>query len=63
VNATEFLAAAQEVHNPMPDAELVKNQVGNLAIVAPDGGYVGWVDLGTGEVGFNWWESTPETQS
>lgn len=32
------------------DAELVKNKVGNLAVIV-DGAYTGWVDLQTGKVG------------
>lgn len=34
-----------------PDAELVKNQVGNLAVIS-NGEYVGFIDLRTGET---WW--------
>lgn len=34
----------------MPDAELAKNQVGNLAILDKDEYQVGWVDLRYGEV-------------
>ena len=31
-------------------AELVKNRVGNLSILDDDGEYVGFIDLGNGEV-------------
>ena len=45
----QLLAGATEVAARFPNAELVKNQVGNLAIV--DGGrYVGSLNLRTGEV-------------
>jgi hypothetical protein len=45
----QLLAGAREVAERWPDAELVKNQVGNLAIV--DGGrYVGSLNLRYGEV-------------
>lgn len=50
MSSQEFLAAAKSVAELMPDAELVKNQTGNLAILAPDGDYLGWVDLRTGIV-------------
>jgi hypothetical protein len=45
-----LLSAAQAVAELVPDAELVKNQVGNLAILARDGDYLGWIDLRTGIV-------------
>jgi hypothetical protein len=45
----QLLAGAREVAERWPDAELVKNQVGNLSVM--DGGrYVAWLDLRTGEV-------------
>ena len=40
----QLLAGAQAVAERAPDAELVKNQVGNLAI-ARDGRTIGWLDL------------------
>jgi hypothetical protein len=46
----QFLAAAQEVAERMPGAELAKNPVGNLTILDSDGDYVGWIDLRYGEV-------------
>ena len=45
----QLLDGAREVAGRFPDAELVKNDVGNLAIVA-GGEYVGYLDLRTGEV-------------
>jgi hypothetical protein len=44
----ELLAGARQVAERFPDAELVKNQVGNLAIVV-GGRYVGSLNLRTGE--------------
>ncbi len=46
----QFLAAATEVAQRFPDAVLVRNQVGNLAIMSSAGEYVGWVDLSCGDV-------------
>lgn len=46
----QLLTAAQEVIDYATDAELIKNEVGNLSIVDPDRGYIGFVDLRTGEV-------------
>jgi hypothetical protein len=40
----QLLAGAREVAERAPDAVLVKNQVGNLAIVR-DGEYLGYLDL------------------
>ena len=49
----ELLAAAQNVVERMPDAHLVKNQVGNLAILDAAGEFQhGYVDLRSGEVRF-----------
>jgi hypothetical protein len=45
----QLLAGAQEVAERFPDAELVKNDLGNLAIV-DSGEYAGFIDLRTGEV-------------
>jgi len=45
----QLLAGAQEVAGRAPDAVLVKNQVGNLAIVR-DGEMIGWLDLRYGTV-------------
>lgn len=44
-----LLAGAREVAERFPGAELVKNQVGNLAIMV-GGECVGYLDLRTGEV-------------
>lgn len=33
-----------------PDATVVRNDVGNLAVLNSDGGFVAWVDVLTGEV-------------
>lgn len=43
---------AQEVAARTPDAELVKNGVGNLAILDSEGEFIGWIDLRYGEVDF-----------
>lgn len=45
----QLAAAAAEVARRWPAAVLVKNEVGNLAVVV-GGEYVGFVDLRTGEV-------------
>jgi hypothetical protein len=45
----QLLAGASEVARRWPGALLVKNEVGNLAIV-DDGEYVGFLDLRTGMV-------------
>lgn len=45
----ELLAAAQQLVAEVPNAALVKNEVGNLAII-DEGAYIGWVDLRSGEV-------------
>jgi hypothetical protein len=45
----QLLAGAREVAERFPDAELVKNDVGNLAITV-SGEYAGYLDLRTGEV-------------
>lgn len=45
----QLLSAAVELGERFPGCELVKNKVGNLAILV-DGTYVGWIDLVTGEV-------------
>ena len=46
----QLLAAAQTLVERVPDAELVKNKVGNLSIVNSDGDYLGWVNLRYGRV-------------
>jgi hypothetical protein len=46
----QFLAAATEVAQRFPGTVLVRNQVGNLAIVDELGEMVGRVDLSSGEV-------------
>jgi hypothetical protein len=48
----QLLAGAQAVADRAPDAVLVKNQVGNLAIVR-DGEMIGWLDLRYGEAYWN----------
>lgn len=45
----QLLAGAREIAERFPGAELVKNQVGNLAVMV-DGEYAGYLDLRTGEV-------------
>lgn len=45
----QLLAGAQAVAEHWPDAELVKNGVGNLAITI-DGEFVGYLDLRDGSV-------------
>ena len=45
----QLLDGAREVAGRFPGAELVKNQVGNLAVFV-DGEYVAWLNLRTGEV-------------
>jgi hypothetical protein len=45
----QLLAGAQAVAGRWPDAELIRNEVGNLAIVR-DGEFLGYLDLRTGEV-------------
>lgn len=60
MTADEFLAAATTVHGRMPQARLVKNQVGNLSLLDACDEYVGWVNLRTGEVTFFADEPTDE---
>jgi hypothetical protein len=45
----QLLEGAREVAERFPDAELVKNRVGNLAIMTGVR-YAGFLDLRTGEV-------------
>ena len=47
----QLLAGAQAVMDRAPDAELVKNDVGNLAIMQ-DGLMAGWLDLRYGTAHF-----------
>jgi hypothetical protein len=47
----QLLAGAQAVADRAPDAELVKNDVGNLAIVR-GGEMIGWLDLRYGTAHF-----------
>jgi hypothetical protein len=44
----QLLTVAQQVATWYPEADLVKNQVGNLSVVNA-GQYVGFIDLATGE--------------
>jgi len=53
----QLLVGAQEVAVRAPDAVLVKNQVGNLAIGAADSEMIGWLDLRYGTV--HWTEDEP----
>jgi len=45
----QLLDGAQAVADRAPDAELVKNEVGNLAIVR-NGAYIGFLNLRNGEL-------------
>jgi hypothetical protein len=45
----QLLAGARVIAERFPDAELVKNYVGNLAIMV-GGEFTGYLDLRTGEV-------------
>lgn len=49
LTTNQLLNAAREVARRFPDAYLVKNSVGNLAVFV-GGEYHGYVDLATGEV-------------
>lgn len=49
VTPGQLLAMAQTISERTPNAELHKNEVGNLAIMVA-GAYAGYVDLGFGEV-------------
>jgi hypothetical protein len=51
----QLLAGAQEIAERAPDAVLVKNRAGNLAIVH-DGEMAGWLDLRSG---IAHWDKTP----
>jgi hypothetical protein len=48
----QLLAGAQAIAERAPDAELVKNDVGNLAIML-DGVMIGWLDLRYGTAHFS----------
>jgi hypothetical protein len=43
-------AKMRDVAIRFPGARVVRNQVGNLAILSADGEYVGWIDVLMGEV-------------
>lgn len=45
----QLLDGAREVAERFPDAQLVKNDVGNLAVMV-NGEMVAWLDLRTGEL-------------
>jgi hypothetical protein len=47
--AAELIAALQELETKLPGAYLVKNQVGNLAIIGETGELLGYVDLASAE--------------
>lgn len=49
VTTREFVRAAQRAYERWPEGVLVKNQVGNVAVLV-DGVYVGFIDLNTGDV-------------
>jgi hypothetical protein len=49
----QLLHAAAIINGRVPNAVLVKNQVGNLVIVQ-EGAYIGWLDLRYGAV--TWFE-------
>jgi hypothetical protein len=46
---TDLLAGVTELVGVHPDADLVKNQVGNLSVIVA-GEYRGYLDLGDGSV-------------
>lgn len=41
----ELIEALRAVSDAVPDATLVRNRVGNLAVLDGEGVYRGWVDL------------------
>ncbi len=45
-----LIQALQIVHGQFPGAKVMRNSVGNLAIVGDDGSYLGYVDLTDGDV-------------
>lgn len=49
-NARLLSAKIPEVMHRHPNARVVRNDVGNLAIYDPDGFYLGYIDLYNGEV-------------
>lgn len=49
VSAVNLAALIQEVATRAPDAEVVCNDIGNLAVMQ-DGDMVAWVDFGGNEV-------------
>lgn len=49
-NARLISAKIPEVMRRHPGARVVRNDVGNLAIVDRDGAYLGYIDLYNGEV-------------
>lgn len=57
-----LLQAAQEIVRRRPQSTLVKNDVGNLAVI-DDGEYVGFIDLRTGEVDLSWAVPTEEASN
>lgn len=50
ITAKRLLEAALDVRTRFPHARLVKNAVGNLAIMNEGGTYIGYMDLRTGDV-------------
>ncbi|MCM6778045.1 hypothetical protein NDR87_30880 [Nocardia sp. CDC159] len=46
----DLLAAAQDLAQRYPRADLIKNSVGNLVVVDEDGQSVAYLDLSTGEI-------------
>lgn len=49
ITGDDLVRMGAEVTAACPEHTLVKNAVGNLAIMV-DGDYVGWLDLNSGEV-------------
>jgi hypothetical protein len=60
LSPARLIEAATEIIARRPNATLMKNGVGNFAIIDADdaddadGYYVGWLDLLTGEVHWEW---------
>lgn len=50
VPVTKLITALNRLHRTMPGCTLVKNSVGNLAVLDPRGEYIGFVDLGDGTI-------------
>jgi hypothetical protein len=48
VRPSDLLPAVHRLAYERPDVELVKNEVGNLAVMDRDGTYIGYLDLREG---------------